>query len=277
MAEDAARELSNLPLEDALQIVRLYAERGSPKYEKAAMRWLERIWLRARRSSSTSAEDQASLRKLEPAGPMTRQRESHSERGATRARAPRAQSIVSSSVIPTFGRNPSELGICSRGPELRGSYRRSSRRGDGDEGNIPAPALPATRRTRPEGAPPPRARSCRLRARARHRAPTRSRADAHAERGSRGWPRRAHSVVEPTLDDRRSASDRWAIASEVPAPARQVQGLLEQLPCLFAIASSERTSPLVAQRRSTSQRVAAAPRALSELVEQTRLLALAPR
>jgi len=42
MAEDAARELPNLPLEDALQLVQLYAERGSPKYEKAALRWLER-------------------------------------------------------------------------------------------------------------------------------------------------------------------------------------------------------------------------------------------
>jgi hypothetical protein len=42
MAEDAARELSHLPLEDALQLVHLYAERGSPKYEKAALRWLER-------------------------------------------------------------------------------------------------------------------------------------------------------------------------------------------------------------------------------------------
>jgi hypothetical protein len=42
MAEDAARELTNLPLEDALQLVHLYAERGSPKYEKAAMRWLAR-------------------------------------------------------------------------------------------------------------------------------------------------------------------------------------------------------------------------------------------
>lgn len=30
-AEDAARELPNLPLEDALQLVYLYAERGSPK------------------------------------------------------------------------------------------------------------------------------------------------------------------------------------------------------------------------------------------------------
>ena len=42
MAEDAARELPNLALEDALQLVHLYAERGSPKYEKAALRWLER-------------------------------------------------------------------------------------------------------------------------------------------------------------------------------------------------------------------------------------------
>ena len=42
MAEDAARELPNLTLEDALRLVHLYAERGSPKYEKAALRWLER-------------------------------------------------------------------------------------------------------------------------------------------------------------------------------------------------------------------------------------------
>jgi hypothetical protein len=31
----------NLPLEDALMLVRLYAERASAKYE-AALRWLER-------------------------------------------------------------------------------------------------------------------------------------------------------------------------------------------------------------------------------------------
>ena len=31
-----------LPLEDALALVRLYAEKESPKYEKAALRWLER-------------------------------------------------------------------------------------------------------------------------------------------------------------------------------------------------------------------------------------------
>jgi hypothetical protein len=37
-----ARELPNLPLEDALQLVHLYAHRGSPKYEAAARRWLQR-------------------------------------------------------------------------------------------------------------------------------------------------------------------------------------------------------------------------------------------
>ena len=42
LAEDAARELPNLSLQDALQLVYLYAERGSPKYEKAALRWLQR-------------------------------------------------------------------------------------------------------------------------------------------------------------------------------------------------------------------------------------------
>jgi hypothetical protein len=41
LAEDAVRELPNLPLEDLLQLVHLYAERGSPKYERAAMRWLD--------------------------------------------------------------------------------------------------------------------------------------------------------------------------------------------------------------------------------------------
>ena len=37
----AARELPNLPLEDPLQLVHLYADRGSPRYEKAAIRWLK--------------------------------------------------------------------------------------------------------------------------------------------------------------------------------------------------------------------------------------------
>jgi hypothetical protein len=36
MAEDTAREIPNLPLEDALQLVHLHADRGSPKLEPAA-------------------------------------------------------------------------------------------------------------------------------------------------------------------------------------------------------------------------------------------------
>jgi hypothetical protein len=42
LAEDAARELPNLPLEDALQLVHLYLERASSKAEPAARRWLVR-------------------------------------------------------------------------------------------------------------------------------------------------------------------------------------------------------------------------------------------
>jgi hypothetical protein len=42
LAEDAARELPNLPLEELLQLVHLYAEKESPKYQRAALRWLER-------------------------------------------------------------------------------------------------------------------------------------------------------------------------------------------------------------------------------------------
>jgi hypothetical protein len=55
LAEDAARELPNLPLEDALQLVHLYAERGSPKYEAAAMRWLERYLTEASPGGSSTS------------------------------------------------------------------------------------------------------------------------------------------------------------------------------------------------------------------------------
>ena len=34
--------MRKVPLEDALKLVRLYAEKESPKYEKAAMKWLRR-------------------------------------------------------------------------------------------------------------------------------------------------------------------------------------------------------------------------------------------
>ena len=41
MSLDRGNSSVRLLLEDALQLVRLDAERGSPKYEKAALRWLE--------------------------------------------------------------------------------------------------------------------------------------------------------------------------------------------------------------------------------------------
>lgn len=66
MAEDAARELPNLSLEDALQLVHLYAECGSPKYEKAAMRWLERYLTERSPRLQHLAEITASLAEREP-------------------------------------------------------------------------------------------------------------------------------------------------------------------------------------------------------------------
>ena len=50
-------------LEDALQLVHLYAERGSAKYEKAAMRWLERYLVESSPRLQHFAEITASLAK----------------------------------------------------------------------------------------------------------------------------------------------------------------------------------------------------------------------
>ena len=61
MAEDAARELPHLPLEDAQQLVHLYAEKESPKYEKAALRWLERYLTEGSPSIRDVAKVTASL------------------------------------------------------------------------------------------------------------------------------------------------------------------------------------------------------------------------
>ena len=65
LAEDAARELPNLPLADLLQLVHLYAERGSPKYEKAALRWLERYLTEGSPRLQHFAEITASLAERE--------------------------------------------------------------------------------------------------------------------------------------------------------------------------------------------------------------------
>jgi hypothetical protein len=66
MAEDAARELPNLPLQDLLQLVHPYAERGSPKFERAAMRWLIRYLSEGTPSLRDVAKVTASLAKLAP-------------------------------------------------------------------------------------------------------------------------------------------------------------------------------------------------------------------
>ena len=42
VAEVVAGEMPHVPLEDALKLVYLYAEKKSPKYEKAAMEFLRR-------------------------------------------------------------------------------------------------------------------------------------------------------------------------------------------------------------------------------------------
>ena len=64
MAKDAARELPNLPLEDALQLVHLYLERGSPKAEPAARRWLVRYLSEGTPSLRDVAKVTAVLAKL---------------------------------------------------------------------------------------------------------------------------------------------------------------------------------------------------------------------
>jgi hypothetical protein len=62
--EDAAREMPELSLEDALQLVHMYAERASPKYERAAMRWLERYLSEGTPRLRHFAEITAGLAKL---------------------------------------------------------------------------------------------------------------------------------------------------------------------------------------------------------------------
>jgi hypothetical protein len=73
LAENAAGELPNMPLADALQLVHLYFERGSPKAEPAARLWLVRYLSEGtpslgdvgelpRASRSSSGEDDRRIR-----------------------------------------------------------------------------------------------------------------------------------------------------------------------------------------------------------------------
>ena len=66
LAEDAARELPNLSLPDALQLVHLYAERGSPKFEPAARRWLVRYLTEGTPGLRDVARVTASLAECDP-------------------------------------------------------------------------------------------------------------------------------------------------------------------------------------------------------------------
>ena len=67
LAEDAARELpGSSALQDALQLVHLYAERGSPKFEPAARRWLARYLTEGTPSLNDVAKVTASLAKQRP-------------------------------------------------------------------------------------------------------------------------------------------------------------------------------------------------------------------
>lgn len=65
LAEDAARELPNLSLPDALQLVHLYGERGSAKFEPAARRWLIRYLTMGTPSLKDVAKVTASVATLE--------------------------------------------------------------------------------------------------------------------------------------------------------------------------------------------------------------------
>jgi len=66
LAEDAARELPNLSLPDALQLVHLYGERGSPKFGPAARRWLVRYLTEGTPGLRDVARVTASLAECDP-------------------------------------------------------------------------------------------------------------------------------------------------------------------------------------------------------------------
>jgi hypothetical protein len=66
VAEAAARDLPQVSLEDALRLVRLYRECGSPKFERAAIRWLQRYLAEGSPDLSDIAKVTASLENMRP-------------------------------------------------------------------------------------------------------------------------------------------------------------------------------------------------------------------
>lgn len=69
-AEAAAHEMPVLTLDDALQLVHLYAERASPKYERAALRWIARYVAESTPALRDLALVVASLADHAPARPV---------------------------------------------------------------------------------------------------------------------------------------------------------------------------------------------------------------
>ncbi len=69
MAEDAARDMPNLSLEDALQLVHLYADQRSPKFDRAALRWLGRYLEEGSPTLAQFAEVTATLAAKDPTAP----------------------------------------------------------------------------------------------------------------------------------------------------------------------------------------------------------------
>jgi hypothetical protein len=59
---------AQVPLEDALKLVHLYAEKESPKFERAAMRWFERYLTEGSPRLQHFAEITSSLAKRLDAG-----------------------------------------------------------------------------------------------------------------------------------------------------------------------------------------------------------------
>jgi len=56
LAELTAREIRHLTLEDALELVVLYAEKGDAKFERAACRWLRRLMIERERLPLAEAQ-----------------------------------------------------------------------------------------------------------------------------------------------------------------------------------------------------------------------------
>jgi len=66
VAEAVARDMPHVPLEDALKLVHLYAEKESPKYENAAMKFLRRYLAEKEPTLRNLAEIVANLARQQP-------------------------------------------------------------------------------------------------------------------------------------------------------------------------------------------------------------------